>query len=67
MKKGTKKPRYTEAEKIHMQEKHIKKGESLREVAKQYGCSGSAVFYASFPDKYEQHREYVFIMKHSKH
>lgn len=64
---GRLKPRYTKTEKEKMQEKHITKGESLREVAKQFGCSGSTVFYASFPDKYEQHREYVFIMKKSKH
>lgn len=53
--------KYSHEEKLEMA-KLYSRGKSLKQVAYQWGCASSTVFYAVYPDKYEAHKEYIRAM-----
>ena len=56
-------PRYSEKEKIQMIDTY-EFYKSYSKAARCVGCAMSTVYYAVNPDKYERHKEHVYLMQH---
>ena len=54
--------RYSEKEKIQMIDAY-EFYKNYSKAARYVGCAGSTVYYAVNPDKYERHKEHVYLMR----